>query len=77
MVGYSFDASVTLEGTSTVVPVTVTDVDLANGSIFLDLNTVLDTAVPVGSHTWRFSWTDTLGYTRPIFAGPYLVSPKP
>ena len=71
LTGYLFEAYVTVSGTGTVVTIPV-DVRPSTKNTDLMIDETVDTAVPVGSHTWVFAWTDPEGFRRPVFVGTFL-----
>ena len=70
IVGYTFQASIVLAGTGTVVPLPVI-LNTSTNHTDLDINTATDTAVPVGTHTWYLQWTDAAGNIRPLMSGAF------
>lgn len=77
LTGYTFSAKIQLSTDQSLVTFPVISVDLPNGQIALDINSTVDTAVPIGTHKWWLDWTDTLGMVRTVESGAYIVTEKP
>jgi len=68
--GYTFQASIILAGTGTVVSLPVI-LNTSTNHSDLNINTATDAAVPIGTHQWFLQWTDAAGNIRPLMSGAY------
>jgi hypothetical protein len=73
LAGYSFLANVVTISTNTLVPMTVTTIDLAEGQVSISLAKATLALLEEAVHHWTLDWTIG-GKTRRVLAGEFVVS---
>jgi hypothetical protein len=70
--GYSFSAQVVSISSGTLIPMTVTNTDLALGKVNISLDKTAISSLGVAQHHWYFQWV-VGSQTRRILAGTFTI----
>lgn len=76
LTGYTFSAQIVTISTNTLVPLTVTTVDLAEGQVKISLAKATLSGLANAKHHWYFDWTVS-SKTRRVLAGTFEVVDYP
>lgn len=75
LTSYTFTANVTPAGNApTLIPITITNTDLANGKLHFFIARASVSALPTNTsaHTWLFQWTVST-FKRGVLGGTFYI----